>query len=548
MAHGLNNGLKLVLAQLNLTVGDVDGNLARMLEAAEQASAQQADLLLFPELSLTSYSPEDLLFSPELQAQTATAEERFRAALPDGLAVLYGTPEYTPQGIFNVARLVERGRELACYRKRCLPNYGVFDEKRWFQSGNEPCVVSFRGVRLGLTICEDLWQPGPAASSAAAGAEALLSISASPYALNKSEERQRNFQARLDEAGLPLVVCNLVGGQDEVVFDGASFALNADGTMGMRAPEWQEGLYTLTLERGQDRTLRIHSDDHSPVLDPDACQYQGAVLATGDYLRKNGARGALVGLSGGIDSALTLAVAVDAVGKENVTAVMMASRYTRAISFDCAREQARLMGVEYLEIPIDESVDGLSGCLDRGTGEALAGVAAENIQARMRGVMLMALSNRGGRMVLATGNKSELAVGYATLYGDMVGAFAPLRDLSKTRVYALARWRNAQGEVMPEAVIDRPPSAELREDQYDSDSLPDYAELDAIIEAFVEEELSADVITARGHDRATVLKVLGMIQRNEYKRRQGAPGPRLSRRAFGRDRRYPISSGFRRGD
>ncbi len=548
MAHGLNDGLKLVLAQLNLTVGDVNGNLARMLEAAEQASAQQADLLLFPELSLTSYSPEDLLFSPELQAQTTAAEEGFRAALPEGLAVLYGTPEYTPQGIFNVARLVERGRELACYRKRCLPNYGVFDEKRWFQPGDAPCVVSLRGVRLGLTICEDLWQPGPAASSAAAGAEALLSISASPYALNKSEERQRNFQARLDEAGLPLVVCNLVGGQDEVVFDGASFALNADGTMGMRAPEWQEGLYTLMLERGQDGELRVHSDCQSPVLDPDTCQYQGAVLATRDYLRKNGAYGALVGLSGGIDSALTLAVAVDAVGKENVTAVMMASRYTREISFDCAREQARLMGVEYLEIPIDESVDGLSGCLDRGTGEALTGVAAENIQARMRGVMLMALSNRSGRMVLATGNKSELAVGYATLYGDMVGAFAPLRDLSKTRVYALARWRNAQGKVMPDAVIDRSPSAELREEQYDSDSLPDYAELDAIIEAFVEEELSADAITARGHDRATVLRVLGMIQRNEYKRRQGAPGPRLSRRAFGRDRRYPISSGFRRGD
>ncbi|MDQ2070421.1 NAD+ synthase [Natronospira bacteriovora] len=541
----MSDELKLAVAQLNLVVGDLAGNLAQMQDAAAQAHADGVDLLLFPELSLCGYCPEDLLLSPEFREQLSRAEDELRASLPEGLAILYGAPEYGEEGLFNVARLIDGGRPLASYRKRCLPNYGVFDEQRWFQAGESACVVEFRGIRLGLTVCEDLWRPGPAASCADAGAELIVSISASPYARDKASERDWNFRQRWQECGLPMVVCNLLGGQDEVVFDGNSLALDGNGEVVMRAPEWEAGLFTVAVRREGGR-LALASETRAPILSTDESQYRGAVLATRDYLGKNGVRRALVGLSGGIDSALTLAVAGDALGAENVTAVMMASRYTRDISFQCAREQARLMGVDYLELPIDEGVAAVTGIIDSGTGEALSGVAAENIQARLRGAMLMSLSNRDGGMVLATGNKSELAMGYATLYGDMVGAFAPLKDLTKTRVYALSRWRNEQGKVMPEAVIDRPPSAELRADQYDSDSLPDYAELDAIIEAFVEADCSAEAIIQAGHDAATVHRVLVMVQASEYKRRQGAPGPRLSRRAFGRDRRYPIVSRFRR--
>ncbi|MEA5445987.1 NAD+ synthase [Gammaproteobacteria bacterium AB-CW1] len=533
--------LRIVVAQTNPTVGAISDNLDALIsQVALAVSEHGADLVLFPELSFTGYCPEDLLLNPDFADQVGAAEQALRQRLPAGVGVLYGVPEYHSAGLYNVACLVADGRELARYRKACLPNYGVFDESRWFLAGDGACVVDFRGHRLGLTVCEDLWVPGPASACAEAGAELILSLSASPYARDKASERQSVFRRRTREAGLPLLVCNLLGGQDELVFDGASVGMNADGGLAMQAPEWESGLFPVDLDQG-----RLASPVKIDPLPTDASQYRGAVLATRDYLRKNGAPGALIGLSGGIDSALTLAIAVDAIGADKVSAVMMGSQYTRELSYRLARAQAEALGVRYLEIGIDEPVAAVEQDLARALAEPVQGVAAENLQARLRGVNLMALSNQLGAMVLATGNKSELAVGYATLYGDMVGAYAPIRDLTKSRVYALARWRNQQGEVIPPEVIERAPSAELRADQYDSDSLPDYAVLDAIIEGFVEEDRRAEELVAEGHEAALVHRVLALIQRNEYKRRQGAPGPRLSARAFGRDRRYPITSGFR---
>ncbi|MCP1727488.1 NAD+ synthase (glutamine-hydrolyzing) [Natronospira proteinivora] len=535
--------LVIVTVQINPVVGDIQGNLDRMLEAVSTARQEHgADLVIFPEFCLTGYPPEDLLLHEDFSQQVQAAEATLRAKLPGDVGVLYGTPDYSHEGLRNAAVLLSEGRELARYHKRCLPNYSVFDEKRWFTAGDQACVVDFKGVKLGLTICEDLWVAGPAEDTGQAGAELILSLSASPYALNKAEERQAEFAQRAREGGVPVLVCNLLGGQDELVFDGASVGVNPDGAVALQAPEWQAGFYPVQYAQGR----LFDGPVHTP-LSAEASQYQGAVLATRDYLNKNGAPGALIGLSGGIDSAITLAIAVDAIGADRVTAVMMGSAYTRDISYELAREQAALLDVEYLNLDIGDSVAALEESLSRGLAEPVSGVAAENLQSRIRGVKLMALSNQRGEMVLATGNKSELAMGYATLYGDMVGAFAPIRDLSKSRVYALADWRNRQGRVIPQAVIDRPPSAELRPDQYDTDSLPEYAVLDAIIEAFVEADRGLNSLVAEGFDEALCQRVLRMVQLNEYKRRQGAPGPRLSRRAFGRDRRYPITSGFRRG-
>jgi len=537
----MSRPLTIVMAQTNPVVGDIQGNLDQMLDAAARARrAHGAGLVLFPEFGLSGYPIEDLLLNEGFRQQLLSAEAQLREKLPDDIAIAYGVPDWQGEDCFNAAVFLHQGQELARYHKRALPNYGVFDEQRWFTPGDTPCVVDFAGHRLGLTICEDLWVTGPAAETAAAGAELILSLSASPYALGKAGERQVEFGRRVQEANLPVLVCNLLGGQDELVFDGASVGLNADGAVAIQAAEWQDGLYPVDFQEG-----RLCNGDDAGILDDDAAQYQGAVLATRDYLKKNGADSVLIGLSGGIDSALTLAIAVDAMGAEAVTAVMMGSAYTREISFELAREQAELLGVRYLELPIDESVAAVSASLETGLQGPVTGVAAENLQARLRGVKLMALSNQLGAMVLATGNKSELAVGYATLYGDMVGAFAPIRDLSKTRVYAVSQWRNRQSLAIPEGVIKRPPSAELKPDQYDSDSLPDYDRLDAIIEAVVEQDLGLASLVAAGFDADECARVMAMIQRNEYKRRQGAPGPRLSRRAFGRDRRYPITSGFR---
>ena len=538
----MSESLQIAVAQINPLVGDPAGNVRRMRDVMDEATGEGARLVLFPEMTLTGYPLGDLIHHPDLWAQLEQAEKELQRAIPEGLAVLYGLPSRADGEIHNLARLVDGGKVLADYRKRLLPSYGVFDECRWFTPGDTPGLIQLDGFRLGLTICEDLWEPGPFEDTVAAGAEVVLNLSASPWAVGKGPERIATYRERIADAPAPLISANLVGGQDRLVFDGTSLALDAAGGVQLEAPPWQSGWWPLRLER-DGTAVRLAGGERHPAPEEAGMFYEGAVLATRDYLAKNGAPGVLVGLSGGIDSALTLAVAVDAVGAEQVEAVMMPTAYTREISLRGARTQAQNLGVAYRELQLDEAVEVLHGSVPEG----FSGVAAENLQSRLRGLLLMGLSNQTGRMVLATGNKSELAVGYATLYGDMVGAFAPLCDVTKTRVYAMARWRNQRSRAIPEEVIERPPSAELREDQYDTDSLPDYAQLDPLIEALVEQDQGIEALVARGHSEDEVRRVEGMIRANEYKRRQGPPGPRLSRRGLVDDRRYPITSGYRPG-
>jgi len=535
--------LKVALAQLNLTVGDVAGNLAQVEQAIARARDElHADLVVFPELTLTSYPPEDLLHHSGLQHQVEIALARVAQAA-QGITVLLGFPEYTPDGIYNAAALFEAGKEKARYRKQHRPDYGAFDEKRYFLRGERACVTTVKGVPVALTICEDLWRSGPAEQAAAAGAKLLLNISASPYEIGKQQQREQAFAARVHEAGMPVLTVNHVCGQDELIFDGASFVMDAAGKIVMCAPAFEAGLFTAEFVFDGKALQALAGEVHSETS-LEASVYRAIVLGVRDYATKNGFTGAVLGLSGGIDSALTLAIAVDALGADKVTAVMLPSRFTSDLSLRGAAQQARAMGVRYHTIPIEAAVAAFADAL----AELFAGLPAdateENIQARCRGVLLMALSNKTGKLLLTTGNKSELAVGYATLYGDMAGGFAPLRDVFKTWVYRLAAYRNSLGEVIPREVIARAPSAELRADQKDSDSLPDYAVLDAILEAYIEDDQTYAEIIAQGYDEAMVRRVIGMVQRNEYKRRQAPPGVRISRRAFGRDRRYPITSGY----
>lgn len=536
----MTDPLKIAVVQFNPLVGDPAGNARRMLEILGEMAESGIRLALFPEMTLSGYPLGDLVRHPGLGAQLDAAEQDLLAGMPDGLAVLYGRPVVTDRRLANRARLADGGAVVAEYDKRLLPSYGVFDECRWFTPGDGPVVAELDGFRLGLTICEDLWGPGPFEETVAAGAEVVLNLSASPWALGKGPERIDAYRERLAKAPAPLVSANLVGGQDRLVFDGTSLALGADGEVLFEAPPWESGWWRLSLERGA-RGVHIRGGQCHTAPDEPGMLYEGAVLATRDYLEKNRAPGVLVGLSGGIDSALTLAVAVDAVGSESVEAVMMPTAYTREISLRGAREQAESLGVAYRELDLDSAVAAVQGSVPGG----FTGVAAENLQSRLRGLLLMGLSNESGWMVLATGNKSELAVGYATLYGDMVGAFAPLCDVTKTQVYAMARWRNDRSRVIPEEVIERPPSAELRADQYDSDSLPEYDQLDPLIEALVERDATLTELVSRGYPEDEVRRVAGMIQANEYKRRQGPPGPRLSRRGLVGDRRYPITNGYR---
>lgn len=535
--------LKAALAQLNLTVGDVAGNLAQVEQAIAQArDVLCADLVVFPELTLAGYPPEDLLHHSGLQHQVEAALVRV-ARNTQGIAVLLGFPEYTPAGIYNSAALFEAGSEKVRYRKQHRPNYSVFDEKRYFLRAESACVATIKNIPVALTICEDLWRPGPAAQAAAAGAKLLLNISASPYEVGKQQQREKAFAARAREAGLPLLTVNHVCGQDELIFDGASFVMDAAGTTVMRAPAFEAGLFAADFVFDGQSVQALPGKVCSEAS-PEASVYQAIVLGVRDYAAKNGFSGAVLGLSGGIDSALTLAIAVDALGADKVTAVMLPSRYTSDLSLRGAQQQAQTMGVTYHTIPIESAFAAFTGAL----ADVFAGLPTdateENIQARCRGVLLMALSNKTGKLLLTTGNKSELAVGYATLYGDMAGGFAPLRDVFKTMVYRLAAYRNSIVPVIPQEVIDRPPSAELRAGQKDSDSLPDYAVLDAILEAYIEDDKTFNEIVAQGFDEPTVSRVIGMVQRNEYKRRQAPPGVRISRRSFGRDRRYPITSGY----
>lgn len=562
--------LRLALAQFDFPVGAVAANAAKVRDLMVQAKAGGAALLACPELTLSGYSPEDLLLRPSFLAACSDALSVL-AAETTGIAVLVGHPHRAGE-VYNGASLLRNGRVEVTAHKQALPNYGVFDDKRYFRPGHATVTTLINDVSVGCLICEDIWEPEPAARAAAAGAELLLVINASPWDDTKQAERERVLAARARETGCAIAYLNLVGGQDEIVYDGASMLVNADGSVAARAPAFVDALLWATF----DPAMRsFHAEDWPRAIDTSgtATLYAALVRGTRDYVQKNGFDGVLLGLSGGIDSALTLALAVDALGADRVTPVMLPTRYTSQLSLDGARQQAERAGVDYQIVDIEQTYQSFMRALTPLFAGKAADTTEENLQSRTRGAMLMALSNKHGRLLLATGNKSEMAVGYATLYGDMCGAYAPLKDVYKTKVYRLAVWRNGAGHrewcaasggtravarpavdseapafdawVIPPSVIERPPSAELRENQTDQDSLPSYDELDAILERFIEREQSQADIVAQGFPAETVQRVVRLVLLNEFKRRQSAPGPRVTTRAFGRERRYPITSGWR---
>jgi NAD+ synthase (glutamine-hydrolysing) len=540
----MDHTVKVALAQVDLAVGDVAGNTQKIIEYAIRARDEMgANLVVFPELSVCGYPPEDLLFHVGLRYKVENAIAEIRSTL-SGISVLLGHPEYADGHIYNACSVYSDGEVLAHYRKQSLPNYSVFDEKRYFTSGEGPSVFTINGIRVGLNICEDVWNSGPMMASRSAGAECVIAINGSPFERASQVSRESQVQRRVEEVEIPVIYVNMVGGQDELVFDGGSFVMTGDGDVSFRAPPFEEGLFEVLLH-GESKRVVPQSGDVAALLDDDASVYKALVAGTRDYVRKHGFPGVILGLSGGIDSALVATIACDAMGADRVRAVMMPFRYTSNMSQEDAAKQAATLGIKYDVIPIESIYESIIAQLSPVLGDREPDTTEENIQARCRGLLLMAISNKTGRMLLTTGNKSEMAVGYATLYGDMAGGFAPIKDCSKTLVYRLARYRNTLSEVIPERVITREPSAELRPDQKDSDSLPGYDVLDPILEAFIEEDLSVAEITERGFDRDTVVRILEMVKRNEYKRRQAPPGVRISSRAFGRDWRYPITSGYK---
>ncbi|MGD2117455.1 MAG: NAD+ synthase [Chromatiales bacterium] len=531
--------LKIVMAQLNLLVGDVRGNAERIIEAANRARDDfQADIVAFPELSLTGYPPEDLLLRPAFIEATEQAFDHVRESVK-GIAVVLGYPRNRLGKLYNAAGVLRDGELLVEYFKHALPNYSVFDEKRYFTPGEQACVIEVKGVPIGITICEDVWEEGPVAQSVAAGAKLLLNINASPFDIEKSMRREQMLARHARKHQISIVYVNLVGGQDELVFDGGSFVINAAGDVTQHSPEFVECLSPVTFENLQPVHDQILVDD-----DLLARIYQALVLGIRDYVIKNGFRGVVLGLSGGIDSALVLALAVDALGADQVEVVMMPSRYTADMSNEDAALQARNLGVHYRSLPIEQPFTAFLDLLSDEFKGLPADVTEENIQARCRGILLMAISNKKGKMLLTTGNKSEMSVGYSTLYGDMAGGFAPIKDCPKLLVYQLAEYRNRRGQVIPQRVIERPPSAELRADQQDTDSLPDYAVLDEILRLYVELDLGVKAIVGMGFDEGLVKRIVRLVDVNEYKRRQAPPGIKITMRAYGRDRRYPITNGF----
>ena len=538
--------MKVVMCQLNTWVGDITGNTAKVLASVAADSEPDAShLFVFPELTLTGYPPEDLLLRPALAEHVDKAIDHLKRELPPQAWVLIGYPRTQDGKLYNAAGMIHEGQLVAEYHKQCLPNYQVFDEKRYFSEGNAPCVIDVDGVKVGVTICEDIWHAEPADSARRGGAEILINLNASPFHRGKHKERWELLGDRAREQNIPMVYVNQVGGQDELVFDGGSFAVNADGQLAVVAPDYTEGQYELTIERSVGGiVIEQQPIPKGPV--ELASVWQALVTGVKDYVEKNGFPGVVLGLSGGIDSAVTLAVAVDALGAERVQAVMMPFRYTADMSVEDAAEQAKVMGVEYSAISIEAIFDEFMQSLAPQFDGLSPDITEENLQARCRGVLLMSISNKRHRLVLTTGNKSELAVGYSTLYGDMAGGFDALKDCPKMLVYALARYRNSLGYCIPERVIERPPSAELAPDQKDEDSLPPYDVLDDIIERYVELDESPEVIIGAGYERADVERVTRLIDLNEYKRRQAPVGVRITTRGFGRDRRYPISWAWRK--
>ncbi len=548
----MTDKLTIAMAQINPTVGDIDGNVARILSARDRSAG--ADLVVYSELVLSGYPPEDLVLKPFFQDEIEEAANRLAAATNDGgAAMLIGAPWRHEGGLYNAVLLLDGGEVAAVRFKWNLPNYGVFDEKRIFDQGPMPGPVNFRDVRIGVPVCEDIWSPEVPECLLESGAEILIVVNGSPFESDKGDERLQHAVRRVTETGLPLIYVNQIGGQDELVFDGGSFVLNADCALAARQPAFAEDISMTQWRRdGKDGWVCAVTGRaaHPEGL---AAQYQAMVLGLADYVNKNGFPGVVLGLSGGIDSALSAAVAVDALGSDRVRCVMMPSPYTSQDSLDDARECADLLGVQLDDIRIEPAIDAFGDMLAPIFGNHAADTTEENIQARSRGLILMAISNKLGHMVLTTGNKSEMSVGYATLYGDMCGGFSVLKDVYKTDVFDLSRWRNQSmpvdvlgpaGRVIPERIITKPPSAELRPDQTDQDSLPPYDVLDDILSCLIENEMGLAAICQRGHDAQTVQRVWRMLDRAEYKRRQAPPGVKLTRRAFGRDRRYPITNTF----
>lgn len=533
--------VRIVLAQLNLRVGDIRGNLQRLVDAAIHARDElQADAIIFPELALSGYPPEDLLLRSGMQQRIAGALEELAARVPD-VHMLVGYPWQADGQCFNRAAVLAGGEILATYDKQKLPNYKVFDEKRYFAEGSSPCVVDIAGLPMALSICEDIWHEQPMLAARGAGARLMLTLNASPFHMGKQIEREDTLRQRCAAGDMPVLYVNQVGGQDELVFDGGSVAMAANGEVALRAPAFVEGLFPVDIEFDQQR-VTLQQGAMEPLPELEASIYEALVVGVRDYINKNGFKGVLLGLSGGIDSALSMAVAVDALGADRVEAVMMPYHYTAEISIHDAAEQATNQGVTYRVLPIAAMVETFMETLAPVFEGTARDTTEENLQARCRAVLLMALSNKNGSLVLTTSNKSESAVGYSTLYGDMAGGYCVLKDVPKTMVYRLAEYRNSLGQVIPQRVIDRPPSAELAPGQKDEDSLPPYPVLDEILRLYVEHDQSAAEIAAAGFETALVHKVLAMVDRNEYKRRQAPIGPRVTQRGFGRDRRLPITA------
>ena len=543
---------RIALAQLNPVMGDIAGNLGKA--RAARAQVMDADVILFSELFIVGYSPEDLVLKPALQEDARAAVEELAKDTATGPAILMGTPWAESGKLYNAVALLDGGKVAGLTFKHDLPNYGVFDEKRVFAAGPLPRPMTVRGVSLGVPICEDIWVQGATDALAQLGAEILCVPNGSPFEAGKEDVRLKLAASRVQETGLPLIYLNQLGGQDEVVYDGASFVLNADQSLAMALPDWAAAVTITEWTRGSDKAWTCAPGDSNVVQDRSSQIYHAMVLGLRDYVNKNRFPGVVLGLSGGVDSAISAAVAVDALGADRVRCVMLPSRYTSRESLEDADACARLLGVQYETIEIERAVAAVGETLAAPFAGTKADTTEENIQSRLRGVILMAISNKFGPMVLTTGNKSEMSVGYATLYGDMCGGYNVLKDIYKTEVFRLCHWRNQnspagglgpQGRVIPERIIEKPPSAELKADQTDQDSLPPYEILDGILECLVERECSFEETVARGYDPATVKRIEHLLYISEYKRRQAPPGVKISPRNFGRDRRYPITNAFR---
>lgn len=539
----MSSEINIGLAQINVVVGGVENNVDRIIEFAERAKKQKCDLLVCAELVLTGYPPEDLLMRPGFNRRVEQQLKRLCDSV-EGIDLIVGYPKQTEGGLLNIGALIVDGKITHEYAKMDLPNYSVFDEKRYFTAGLDHCVVDYKGVKLGITVCEDIWHDGPVEGAVEQGAQVIININGSPYHSKKIEERNDVVCGKANKLGVPIIYVNQVGGQDELVFDGASFATDAQGHVVHQMVSFEEALGAVQISHDAS-ALSVTGSQMEPEMEMLESIYRALVLGVGDYVRKNGFKNVVIGLSGGIDSALTTTIAVDALGPENVDVIMMPFRYTSDISKHDAHAEAEALGINYHVVSIEPMYDAFIKQLSPVFGERAEDTTEENIQARCRGLSLMAFSNKTGAMVLTTGNKSEMSVGYATLYGDMVGGYNAIKDVPKVLVYELAKYRNTISPVIPERVITREPSAELRPDQIDSDSLPPYEILDPILELYVEQDCPPAEIVAKGYAKEYVSQVIRMVDRNEYKRRQAAPGVRITKRAFGRDRRYPITSGFK---